>query len=276
MFGKSVQERAVHNYRRIYGDRQPCKGFRKTEHKMRVAAAFSLCNTLNRLHTPRPWQHLMGLCGLHGCGKDTLNIQRSLHLTPKDLSRLRLKPEEYELSDDNRPQDYVVPLALSLGISFHQSRKMELIAEDMRWALAGRFAPMVAAAAMLESLHRHGHEEGLSPEDIERLSGEICQALELELHSVENTRRAFRKYELESARVHLVKQSHYPLDELLESVQARHERLKELEAAAMELQAGGRSRASPGGTGGRCAEGSDGGRQDRGTDHRQGGDEGRC
>ena len=146
-----VFERVAANYGRIYGGRTPRPGFKKTEFKRRVAAAFAICNTLTRQQMPRPPSYVANLCEVP-C-RALLNLPSALNLGPAELERLG--EEDYELAEA-RPQEYIDAVCSQLGIPFSLAGEARQLAEEAEWALHGRQPTVIAAACLQQSLADRG------------------------------------------------------------------------------------------------------------------------
>jgi hypothetical protein len=177
-----VTERALENYRRVYGRRAARQGFRKCDFKRRVAAAFSVCNTLARLCLPRPPSYVAKLCGVPT--RPLLNLPLHLRLSAEELASLRR--EDYELAQ-TRPQDYVDVVCSHLGIPFSTAGQARCEAEEAEWALHGRQPTVIAAAAILRTLSRT-----LSAADLDRRRLELCHAFDCQQRTVSRALEAWR------------------------------------------------------------------------------------
>ena len=148
-----VSERALENYRRVYGGREMWG--REDDFRKRVAVAFSVANTLARLGFPRPPSYVAHLCDVPV--RALLNLPRSLGLTEEELSRLR--PEDYELRESS-PQEYVDAACSHLGVSFSRAGEAAAEAERVEWAMHGRHPTVLAAAAIQLVLSQSGELSG--------------------------------------------------------------------------------------------------------------------
>jgi transcription initiation factor TFIIIB Brf1 subunit/transcription initiation factor TFIIB len=150
-----VSERVSEVYEKIYGDRRARKGFKKTEEKQRLALAFSILNTLNRQHMPRPVEDVLLMCGVSPKKENTrklLNIRKTLSLTDQELRGLQ--EEDYELQDAS-PEDYVDVLCVQLGIPFAVASEIHATIAKAHWKLYGKRPPVIIAAAILHTVQRH-------------------------------------------------------------------------------------------------------------------------
>jgi hypothetical protein len=175
-----VSERVLQNYARVYGSRGPRPGFRKCDFKRRVAVAFSVCNTLARLHMPRPPSYVTRLCDLPTT-RPLLNLPFHLRLERGELDALRR--EDYELRD-GRPQEYVDTACSHLGIPFSAAGEAVSEAERAEWVLHGRHPTVLAAAAIQRVLGRRG-ELG------EARRAELCHAFDCRQRTVDRVLEAW-------------------------------------------------------------------------------------
>lgn len=162
-----TRERVLYNFRRIFSRRVGRAHFRS--HDVKTAAAFSLCNQLTRLQSPRPPVQLCSLCEVNS--NDLLDIPRRLRFSEEEK---RVIPRElYELKEA-APHDYVDGIGAAFGIPFSTTTYLYGVAEESRWALHGRQPTVIAAAAIAIGLRELGEDWRV---DLNRICVELgCSA----------------------------------------------------------------------------------------------------
>ena len=151
-------EAVLADYKRVYCDRRPRKGFRKCEAKDRLALAFAVCRQLIRLGAPRPPTHVAAVCGVTdpGC---LLKAGRMLNMSAEEMRR------ELHILPEAKPEDYVEVLCSSM----HLPRRLACLARDLiessrvRWLLYGRNPGHIAGGVLHSILTKLGES---SPEEL--------------------------------------------------------------------------------------------------------------
>lgn len=181
-----VEERAAENYRKIYGSRRQRPGFRKTDLLRRLACAFSICNTLNRLQMPRPPVYVTDLCGVppHPA-TPLLNIRERLNLSEEELRGM--KREDYEL-EQAEAQDYLDVVCAHLGVAFNTAGEARRMAEEVQWAVYGKKPTSIAAAVLQTVLARRGELGGAVTRE------DICDAFDCRQKCVDLVLRDVERY----------------------------------------------------------------------------------
>ena len=166
-----VLERVCDNYEKIYGGRPARKGFKKTIFKKQVAVAFSIINTLSRLHMPRPVEDVLLVCGVRdekSNSRALLDVVKTLNLSEQELAGLN--EEDYELADAD-PEDYVDVICAQLCIPFAVASTIHEIIAEARWMLYGHFPTVIIAAAIQQAVAKRPHLAAEAPPQ------RVCQLL---------------------------------------------------------------------------------------------------
>lgn len=184
-----ILERVWENFGRVYADRDARPGFRKSDFKERVAAAFCINNVLAREGMPRPARYVTELCGLDSA-RPLLDLTKSLNFDHEE--RLTLSREDYELASAP-PQEYVDTLCAHLGIPFHVATQIRERVEQLEWQCYGQQPTVLVAAAMQMVLAQLGGNNGGggggNGDDGARRDEEICVQLGCSQKTVSQTLR---------------------------------------------------------------------------------------
>lgn len=177
-----VLERVLDNYQKIYGGREVKPGFRKTQNRHKIAAAFSIYNILVRERAPRPVQYIADLFNLESC-RSLLNLTAALKITKSEQKRI---PRRYYELQDTSPEDYIDVLCAHLTIPFDVASTARERAESVKWELYGRHPTVIAAAVL---------QEEVSTLDYPGLNKKICFELNCRQKSVAAARKkiSFKK-----------------------------------------------------------------------------------
>ena len=179
-----IRWRALANYRTVYGDRVERAGFRKSERKARLAAAFAVANTLAREGMPRPVTFITQLCGLERDWSALLDLPAHLKIAAEEMEGM--SAEDYELHHST-PSEFVDVVCACLGVPFHLSSRIREETERIEWALYDRSPTTVVAAMLQRALASH-------PADAEKRA-RICEHLDCSQPSVDQALQDLRRLE---------------------------------------------------------------------------------
>ncbi len=154
---ENTVEKVLNNYKTLYCDRQPRRGFKKTETKDRLALAVSICRQITMNGSARMPSEIADVCGVERAS-DLLNADKILNLNREEMRKGAHR------FIDAKPEDYARLITANLELPRRLGRVAErfIKAVKMKRHLCGKKPQFIAGGVIHSLLVRVGWHTDLA------------------------------------------------------------------------------------------------------------------